>query len=284
MAIAVAVSEASGSRQNFGTMTKPFHAGHAARCGVHAARLASRGMTASPDALEGPLGYFALFALGQGRAAQAASSLGRPWDMEVRALSVKKYPCCFAIHRALDGLLEILSERVIGPSDVEAVTVTVPRGGLAPLIYERARTGLEGKFCMSYVLGAAIVDGRVGLQTFSDQMVRRPEVERLEELVEVREDPRVEVEHSPFDEGHVLVRVRLRDGWEAERRVEQPSGSGARPLSSEQLRAKYRDCARTVLEEPAIDQSLASLEALESLPSVAQLVELLAPAREAARG
>jgi len=277
MAIAIAVSEASGSRQNFGTMTKPFHAGHAARCGVHAARLASRGMTASPAALEGPLGYFALFALGEGRVAQVASTLGRPWDLEQRALSVKKYPCCFAIHRALDGLLDILSEGVVSPSEVEAITVTAPRGGLAPLIYDRAETGLQGKFCMSYVMAAAFLDGAIGLQTFTDAMVRRPEVRRLEDLVEVREDPQAEVGHSPFDEGHVLVELRRRDGSESVRRVEQPLGSAASPLSSDQLAAKYRDCARTVLEEQQVERSLAALGALESLPTVAQLVDHLTP-------
>src|SRR5439155_21674005 len=90
MAIAIAVSEASGSRQNFGTMTKPFHAGHAARCGVHAARLAAKGMTASMEALVVHRGFFGLFALGQGELAQVASTLGRPWELEERALSVKK--------------------------------------------------------------------------------------------------------------------------------------------------------------------------------------------------
>jgi 2-methylcitrate dehydratase PrpD len=264
-------------------MTKPFHAGHAARCGVQAARLAARGMTASSEALEGPLGYFALFSLGEGRVAQVGADLGRPWDLEAHGLSVKKYPCCFAIHRAADGLLGILSERAVSHTEVEEVTVTVPRGGLAPLIYERATTGLEGKFCMAYVMAAAILDGRVGLETFTDDMVRRHEVRGLEGLVQVRENPDVEVRHSPFDEGHVLVEVRLRDGSRAVRRVDQPLGSPARPLSLGQLEAKYRDCARTVLDEPGVDRSLASLEALETLPTVSTLVEQLTPVAEAVR-
>src|SRR5207237_9148256 len=112
---------------------------------------------------------------------------------------------------------------------------------------------------------------------FRGALVRRPEVQGLADLVEVREDARVEVGHSPFDEGHVLVELRMRDGSAAVRRVEQPVGSAARPLSSQQLRAKYRDCARSVLEEPAMDRSLAALEALESLPTVAELVEQLTP-------
>ena len=283
MAIAIAVSEASGSRQNFGTMTKPFHAGHAARCGVHAARLAAKGMTASMEALEGPLGYFALLSRGEGAAAQVGASLGRPWDLEGVGFSVKKYPCCFAIHRAADGLLDILSERAIRPSEVEAISVTVPGGGLSPLIYDQAVTGLEGKFCMRYVLAAALLDGRVALETFTDDMVQRPEIRRLQQLVQVREDRGIQVRHSPFDEGHVLVQVRLTDGSQALRRVEQPLGSPANPLDRAQLEAKYRDCARTVLDQSQVECSLASLEALEALPAVAALVEQLTPAGEAAR-
>jgi 2-methylcitrate dehydratase PrpD len=283
MAIAIAVSEASGSRQNFGTMTKPFHAGHAARCGVQAARLAARGMTASAEALEGPLGYFTLFSLGEGQVARVVAPLGRPWDLEAGGLSVKKYPCCFAMHRAADGVLGILSERAISHADVEEVTVTVPHGGLAPLIYDRASTGLEGKFCMSYAMAAALLDGRLGLETFTDAMVCRPEVRRLEELVRVREDPGVDVRHSPFDEGHVVVEVRLRDGSRSVRRVDQPLGSPARPLSLAQLEAKYRDCARTVLDAAGMDRSLATLEALETLPHVSALVAQLTPVAEAVR-
>ena len=283
MAIAIAVSEASGSRQNFGTMTKPFHAGHAARCGVHAARLAAKGMTASLEALEGPLGYFALLSFGEGAAAQVGASLGRPWDLEAGAFSVKKYPCCFAIHRAADGLLDIRSERAISPSEVEAISVIVPGGGLSPLIYDQATTGLEGKFCMRYVLAAALLDGRVALETFTDDMVQRPEIRRLQQLVQVCEDRGIQVRHSPFDDGYVLVQVRLRDGSQALRRVEQPLGSPANPLDRAQLEAKYRDCARTVLDQSQVDRSLASLQALEALPGVAALVEDLTPAEETAR-
>ena len=96
-------------------------------------------------------------------------------------------------------------------------------------------------------------------------------------------DLHIEVRHSPFDEGHVLVQVRLRDGSQALRRVEQPLGSPANPLDRAQLEAKYRDCARTVLDQSQVECSLASLEALEALPAVAALVEQLTPAGEAAR-
>ena len=65
MAISLAASQASGLRQNFGTMTKPFHAGDAARAGVAAARLVAQGFTASHDALEGRFGFIRAFSGGR---------------------------------------------------------------------------------------------------------------------------------------------------------------------------------------------------------------------------
>ncbi len=279
-ALGIGASEASGSRQNFGTMVKPFHAGHAARCGVQAARLAGRGMTASAVALEGRLGYLALFS--GGGVPDAPAHLGTPWDLEVTGLSVKKYPCCFAIHRAADGLLAARA-RGLDPEQVEEITVTVPPGGLDPLIYERATTGLEGKFCMGYTLAAALWDGRLSLDTFTDSMVARPQVQRLAERVRTQENPAFEVRHNPIEEGHVDVRVRLRDGSELTERVEQPLGSPLRPLGAEDLRTKYRDCAGTVLEASQVESSLRALERLETLSSVTELVAELTPATVAIR-
>jgi len=278
MALAISVSEAAGSRQNFGTMTKPFHAGHAARCGVQAARLAGRGMTASADALEGELGFFALFAQGAGRPDRLAPLLGRPWDLASTGLSVKKYACCFAIHRAADALLALRADWRLRPEDVSSLTVLVPPGGLAPLIHDRALTGLEGKFCMRYVMAAGMLDGRIGLDTFSDEMVRRPEALALGELVQVREDPAIAVRHSPFDEGHVEVRVELADGNRLTRRIERPLGSPDLPMPRQQLEAKFRDCAAASLPGPGVERALAALNRLEELQDVAELVSLLTPA------
>ena len=274
-ALGIAVSEASGSRQNFGTMVKPFHAGHAARCGVQAARLARGGMTASAEALEGPVGYLALFSGGSGPVSPLG--LGAPWDLEVTGLSVKKYPCCFAIHRAADGLLAARA-RGLRPEHVDEISVTVPRGGLEPLIYQRATTGLEGKFCMGYALAAALRDGRLGLDTFTDPMVARPGVQGLAERVRARENPALEVRHNPIDEAYVEVKVRLRDGSQITERVEQPLGAPARPLGTDDLRTKYGDCAARVLPPEQVESSLRTLERLEALTSVTRLVNELTPA------
>jgi 2-methylcitrate dehydratase PrpD len=277
-ALAIAVSEACGCQQNFGTMTKPFHPGHAARCGVHAARLAAAGMTADPTAIEGPLGFFTIFSLGAARLDGLEESLGRPFDFVSAGLSVKKYPCCFATHRAADGVLELVGEHGIRAEDVEAVTVVVPVGGRQPLIHERPQTGLEGKFSMPYVMAAAILDRRLVLDSFTDEAVQRPEAQALLQRVTTIEDPSMADAWNPTAHGHVVVTVRAA-GREHARRVDHPRGSREIPLRHDELVDKFRDCARRALAPDAVEGALALLETVETVADVNALVDALVPPR-----
>src|SRR5262249_62219935 len=118
-----------------------------------------------------------------------AGSLGRPFDFVSAGLSVKKYPCCFATHRAADGVLELVSAHGIRAEDVETVTVTVPVGGRQPLIHERPQTGLEGKFSMPYVMAAAILDRRLVLDSFTDEAAQHPQAQALLKRGRPLEDP-----------------------------------------------------------------------------------------------
>ena len=275
-ALAIAVSEASGCQQNFGTMTKPFHPGHAARCGVHAARLAAKGMTADPTAIEGPVGFFAVFSFGAAHPNGIGESLGRPFDFVSAGLSVKKYPCCFATHRAADGLLDLAAEHGVRPEHVEAVTVSVPVGGRQPLIHDRPETGLEGKFSMPYVMAAAILDGRLVLDSFTDAAVQRPEAQALLRKVTTVEDQTMADAWNPTAQGSVVVTVRA-SGRELTRRVDHPRGSREVPLRHDELVAKFRDCARRVLEPAAVERALTLLESIETVPDINTLVDALVP-------
>jgi len=277
-ALAIAVSEASGCQQNFGTMTKPFHPGHAARCGVHAARLAGKGMTGDPTAIEGPLGFFAVFSFGAAQLNGLADSLGRPFEFVSAGLSVKKYPCCFATHRAADGVLDLIRERDIRPEDVEAVTVTVPVGGRQPLIHDRPKTGLEGKFSMPYVMAAAVLDRRLVLDSFTDAAVRRPEAQALLQKVTTIEDPSMADAWNPTAQGHVVVTVRAA-GREHTRRIDHPRGSREIPLRHDELVEKFRDCAHRALAADAVERALSLLESVETVADVNTLVGALVPER-----
>ena len=118
-ALAIAASQASGLKENFGTMTKPFHAGHAARSGVLSALLARDGFTASEQALEGPQGYFAVLGAGK-RDEGALETLGAPWKILKTGVAVKPYPSCACTHSIIDSALELRRTHNITPEQVDA--------------------------------------------------------------------------------------------------------------------------------------------------------------------
>src|SRR2546421_442 len=126
-ALAIAASHASGLKENFGSMTKPYHAGHAARGGLLAAQLAREGLTASETALEGPQGYVAAFG-GAGRLEPALDALGRTWQLLASGIAVKPYPSCALTHSAIDALLELRARHGIRPGGGAAVEAGGDRG------------------------------------------------------------------------------------------------------------------------------------------------------------
>jgi 2-methylcitrate dehydratase PrpD len=279
-ALALAVSMAAGSKRNFGTMAKPFHAGHAARSGVNAARLAAAGLTGDRAAIEAPLGFLALYGGPGTSPASALEALGERWDLLESGVSVKKYPCCFAIHRAADAVLDLRSEG-LRPQLVERVAIRAPVGAYSPLNRDWAETGLEGKFSMRYAIAAALFDGRLGLDSFTDGAVRRPEVRELMARVEWAEDPRIEGGDNPIEGGWVEVEVDA-GGERLRRRVEVPLGAPGRPLDSDGLAAKFLDCARGVLGEAGAQTALERLRRADSLPAADLVAALVGSGASAA--
>lgn len=268
MALGVAVSQAGGSRQNFGTMVKPLHAGWAAASGVVAAQLASTGMTADRNILEAPLGMLALY---NGETSRwKPDSLGNPFEIVSPGLGVKIYPCCAGTHRALDATLHLRQAAVADASDIAEVHIRVHKNGLAPLIYERPSTGLEGKFCMGYVVAVALLDGRISIETFTDEMIRRRDVNALMDVIHV-----VEGEEAG---GHFAeVAITLKNGESVSKRVDHPRGTSEVPLNFKEVRDKFYTCAGTVLPEQQSHTALTQIEELEKVSDIESILEVLVP-------
>jgi 2-methylcitrate dehydratase PrpD len=280
MALGIAASLAGGLQQNFGTMTKPLHAGWAARSGVVAAELAGRGFTADPRALEGesgqtparPGGFLRAMSGGAEVDLEPLAALGDPFEITSSGIGVKLYPCCYAVHRSLDAALDLRARHRIDAGSIARIEVEVSRGALLPLREEPPATGLEGKFSLQYCLAVALSDGRVGLASFRDEAVRRPTVRELMAKVEAREG--AEPGAFPIG-GHAEVRIALKDGSEHSLRVDIPRGDPSRPLPWDELAEKFRDCAATVLPSQVIERTLRLVERLEELPEVGRLTETL---------
>ncbi len=272
MALGIAASLAGGLQQNFGTMTKPLHAGWAARNGVVAAEMSGRGFTADARALEGESGFLRAMSGGSEVDLEPLAALGDPFEITSSGIGVKLYPCCYAVHRSLDAALDLRARHGIDPGSIVRIWVEVSRGALLPLRREPPATGLEGKFSLEYCLAAALTDSRVGLASFTDEAIRRPVVRELMAKVEASEG--AEPGAFPIG-GYAELRIVLKDGSEHSLRVDTPRGDPSRPLSWEELAEKFRDCAGTVLFTQAINGSLRLIERLEDVPDVGSLTETL---------
>jgi 2-methylcitrate dehydratase PrpD len=242
-ALGLAVSRAAGTRQNFGSMTKPLHAGLAAADGVLAAGLAARGFTAGRDQFDGPYGLLALYGGGapptaSERETQARAIAAALRDPSPAGLNVKLFPCCYATNAAADAAIELAPR--VSPADVAAVAVAVPERGLQPLNAAMPQTGLEGKFSMAHVVACCLVDGRLGFDAFTDAAVARPEVRAL--AARVTSSETLTAEARPGLTFAAEVSVTTRSGDTLRVRCDAPRGHADRPAGEAELLAKFADC------------------------------------------
>ncbi len=272
-ALALAASQASGLKENFGTMAKPLHAGHAARSGLLAALLAREGFTASEIALEGPQGYFSTLGSRTADPTVILESLGAPWKILTTGVAVKLYPCCACTHSIIDAVLEIRGAHRLSPEDVAEITVGVASTVPAILIHHDARTGLEGKFSAEFCAAAALVDGRVGIATFTDEKVANPQIRAVMGRVKMVVDPTIPADRER--QAWTRVTVRLSDGRRFEVPPRQVRGHPSVPLSREALRAKFEECAARALPRDRGEKALEMLETLERCPDLRVLTALL---------
>ncbi len=265
-ALALAASQSSGIMANFGTMTKPFHAGRSAHSGLMAARLAEIGFTASADALEHPQGFLsAVSPAGEVDRETPAQALGSEWKIVKYGLGIKKYPACYCTHRALDAMLELLARRPLKPEEIDRITVSLSDTHSLILRNHRPQTGLEGKFSMEFAMASAVIAGRAGLAEYTDGFVRRPEVQDLIRRVgiETNQDYDPEVSGaSVWDQ----VRIDLTAGGSIEsEKVRRAKGHADRPLSEAELFEKFRTCLNAGGAQIVPDMLFDRLQHLESL-------------------
>ena len=271
IALSIGASQSAGIMANFGTMTKPFHAGRSAHAGLMAARLAKAGFTASLDALEHTQGFLAAVSPSGRTDIDRPVQAGQVWRMLVTRLSVKKYPICFCAHRALDGMLELVTEHKLIAEQIESISARTSERNTKVLRNHLPQTGLEAKFSMEFAMSACVVAGRAGLSELTDSFVLRPDVQALMRRVTVLADDNEDPDlpgYAMFD----LVTVRLKDGRQIQsRHVTDVRGGPALALSREQLWAKFEDCAQVGGAQAIARQLFDTFMSLETVAQVNQI-------------
>jgi 2-methylcitrate dehydratase PrpD len=273
--LGLAASLASGLKENFGSMTKPYHAGHAARNGVFAAMLAREGFTASATALEGKQGYLAAFGSGSVDALETAlDGLGTRWQLLHSGIAVKPYPSCALTHATIDTLLELRATHRLAPGQIAEVEVGVNSVVPDVLAHARPTTALERKFSMQFCAAAALVDGAVTIGSFEDGPVRDPALRGLMGRVRMVVDETLP--HELTQHAWTRVTLRLADGRAIEAPPRSAQGHPDQPLSPESLHAKFLGCAERALPRGEAEAVAEQIMHLEDIPDIRALTSRLA--------
>ncbi len=273
MAISLGASQSAGTMANFGTMTKPFHAGRSAHSGVMAARLAEAGFTANIDALEHPQGFLHAVSPSGEEDRTSETHVGESWAIIQQGLSIKKYPTCYCTHRAIDAALALVEAHPVKPEDVKEIRVDISDYFATVLRNHTPQTGLAAKFSMEFVLSSAIIARRVGLAELSDGFVRRPDVQDLMAKVKIvtgtEHDPEMPGA-APFDQ----VRVELNDGQTlTSEKIRRARGHATLPLTDAELYDKFADCLGAGASDLPAETLFGRLQSLQQI-SARQLTAL----------
>ncbi len=236
MALGIAASQPVGLREQFGTMTKPFHPGAAAKAGLMSALFAKHGFTASTRALEAPRGLMQVFS-DKCDWKEITERLGETWEIALNAY--KPFACGIVIHPSIDGCVQFKGQG-IAPEQVQSISVRVH-----PLVLELTgkktpKTGLEGKFSVYHSCAVGLIYGQAGEHEYTDQVVNDPKVIALRDKVQAIVD-----ESMPEDAADLeLVTV---DGKRHQVKVAHAVGSLEKPMTESQLKAKFLGQAQATI-------------------------------------
>ena len=273
-ALGIGASQSAGLRENFGTMTKPFHPGRSAESGIIAAEFAKLGWTATPIVLEAGRGFFK--AAGGGYdAAAIEGKLGNPWSFASPGVSIKPHPSGSLTHPGMGLMLDLIRKHDIKPAQVAKVKVGTNRHMPNALIHHRPTNELQAKFSMEFCMAILLIERRAGLAEFTDKVVNRSDVRRMIEKIEFGVHP--EAEAAGYEKMTTIIDIELADGRRIGGRADFGKGSPANPMSDEELAAKFRECAAWgKLPKAAADKLVHMVFNLENLKSIRELTRLLA--------
>jgi 2-methylcitrate dehydratase PrpD len=270
-ALGIAASEAAGLRENFGTMTKPLHAGRAAESGIVAAELAALGWTATDQILEAPRGFFR--AAGGGYDPSAIlHKLGHPWTFHSPGISIKPYPSGSLTHPAMTALARLIREEKITARQVERLDVGTNRNMPNALIHHHPKTGLEAKFSMEFCMASLLLYGKAGLTEFTDEVVNRREVQNMIARVHFGVHPVAEA--AGYNKMTSILEIQLQDGRKVQGRADFAKGSPAIPMSYQETAEKFLDCA--AFAKWPLDKSKAAIELVREFGSIQDVRALTA--------
>jgi len=274
-ALGIVYSMTSGNVSNFGTMSKPLHAGLAARNGVQSAQFGKLGFTALLHPFDGPRSFHEVYSRGLPADMEALRELGSDYELVTRGVVIKPYPCGVAIHPGIDAALDLRREFHIAPGDVDRIEIGVTRYTFDKLSYHLPTTGLQGKFSMEYGVARALVENRVAMDAFTDQSVQSEPIQKLLPRIKMFIDDEIEKAWK-IGSRPVHLRIWLQNGRMVEKKVDISRGNPEFPLTSEELGEKFTDCAKIALDPETVRNAMHALKNIDQFKDVSEFTALLA--------
>ena len=272
-ALGVVGAEAGGLRENFGSMTKPFQAGHAAENGTVAADLAALGWTAAPNILEAQFGWFN--AAGGGYDNNSImNKLGKPWTFISPGISIKPFPCGSLNHPAMWEFLTMVKQNDVQPADVATIDCGANSKMTTTLLHHHPTNALQAKFSMEFALDILLLERKAGLAQFTEETVNRADVQEWIKRVNFYVDP--EAEAAGFDKMTSILRIRLKNGKVISGRATMAKGSPSNPMSYDEVADKFRGCAEFAKwPKQKTAAIIAAVKSLEKAPDMSKLTAAL---------
>jgi 2-methylcitrate dehydratase PrpD len=269
MALGIAASQPIGVREQFGSMTKAFHVGGAARAGLMSALMAKHGYTASSRAIEAPRGLAQTYST-KCDWSEVTSELGKRFEISFN--TYKPFACGIVIHPSIDGCVQLASGNRLPIDDIERVDLKVHSLVLELTGKTEPRSGLEAKFSVYHACAAGILFSEVGEDAFSDEVVARADVIALRDRIKASVD-------DGIDEASADVTINCKDGRKLHVFVEHAIGSVERPMSDADLQRKFHGLVDPVLGSTRAEHLI---EECTTLSGAADVRALAASARASA--
>jgi 2-methylcitrate dehydratase PrpD len=277
MALGTGASLSSGLTRNFGTMTGPFHAGHAARNGVEASILAHKGFTSHEGILEMPTGFYNVFTgirspVPEETINEQLKALGNPWNILSPGLMFKAFPCAHTSNYGAYAATEIKKKHTFDWREISVIEFR-QSARMQAISVRIPVTGLEGKFSLGYCMVRGLIDGQVKIDDFTDDKVREPSVRQLMDKIKwVYLEPKPG--ERPFSAQEIVVK--LNNGKTISYMVEHSRGEPENPLSDGEFDAKYNGCASYAgFDKEAATRIKELVLKLEKVKKASQLTRLI---------
>ena len=271
-ALGIAASHAAGMQANFGTMTKPLHPGNGARSGITAATLASKGYTANQNIIEAPLGYVAVFGDKQANINAMTHQLGdAQWQIVNPGFKIKEWPCCYGNHGAVPMLIDLVHKYEIQPDQVESVEFIGGMGASGFLNRPDTDTYFGGKFSLQFNIAAAVVDGAMSYDTFTDEKVNSPEIRDMMSRVELKDDIMTKDLPGRIHSQHrdQTVVINMKDG----RSVSDTIETATNTLVGHEIDVKFEANASKVLPSEKVERALSLLKDLKNVKDISEVLD-----------